>query len=139
MDGALQASIGLMADSNDIPGTPSVPFALESLQIISPCVKEMVAWVRYSKNSRSDHKIIKLDIDLCDLEGNICVQMQGFSARILTVDRLNNKKTTAQFVSGSKAIMERAIVSAFDSAFYQKLIGDVLNHQVSIDEAAARG
>jgi acyl transferase domain-containing protein/enoyl-CoA hydratase/carnithine racemase/acyl carrier protein/SAM-dependent methyltransferase len=138
MDSALQASIGLIVDSNDIPSKPSVPFALESVRIVSTCVEEMVAWVRYSKNSRREDKIIKLDIDLCDLEGNICIQMQGFSARILDAGKLSNQ-LTKHSASETSGVIEDDAATAFDSALYQTIIGDILNHQVSVDEAAAYG
>ncbi|NOU16649.1 MAG: SDR family NAD(P)-dependent oxidoreductase [Bacteroidales bacterium] len=100
MDSAIQSSIGLFADTNNLNGfdgsgysiagskfvqRPLLPFALESLCIISPCTKEMFAWVRYSvensEGNKSEDKITRLDIDLCDFEGNICVQMRGFSFR----------------------------------------------------------
>ncbi|MCP5005551.1 MAG: SDR family NAD(P)-dependent oxidoreductase, partial [Planctomycetes bacterium] len=58
-------------------------FALESLGIMAPCTSEMYAWVRYSSGSATSDKVQKLDIDLCDEQGNICVKMQGFSSRVL--------------------------------------------------------
>ncbi|HXH39789.1 MAG TPA: beta-ketoacyl synthase N-terminal-like domain-containing protein, partial [Thermoanaerobaculia bacterium] len=84
MDGALQASIGLIDSSDQL----RVPFALESLLIVSPCSGEMVAWVRYSLGS---HNAVKLDIDLCDERGNVCVQMHGLSLRVV-----NNELRTWQ-------------------------------------------
>ncbi|NOU17183.1 MAG: SDR family NAD(P)-dependent oxidoreductase [Bacteroidales bacterium] len=86
MDSALQSAIGFFADLNQIPNRPSLPFALESLSIFSTCTKEMFAWVRYSSGSQSNAKVTKLDVDLCDQEGNLCVQMQGFSSRVLSAD-----------------------------------------------------
>ncbi len=82
MDGALQAAIGLIE-----PGLESsqarVPFALERLRIVAPCSGEMIAWVRYAPGSQAEDKIAKLDIDLSDEQGNICVQMRGLSSRAL--------------------------------------------------------
>ncbi|HXH38510.1 MAG TPA: SDR family NAD(P)-dependent oxidoreductase, partial [Thermoanaerobaculia bacterium] len=83
MDGALQAAVGLMESGSG--GTrPRIPFALEVLRIVSPCVPEMVAWVRYAAGSKVTDNVVKLDFDLCDALGNVCVQMRGFSSRILT-------------------------------------------------------
>jgi acyl transferase domain-containing protein/enoyl-CoA hydratase/carnithine racemase/acyl carrier protein len=82
MDSALQASVGLMVDLAHPPNKPSLPLALESLRIVSPCTSEMFAWVRYSTGSHAGDKVIKLDIDLCDEHGNVCVQMHGFSTRL---------------------------------------------------------
>ncbi|ELR72054.1 Malonyl CoA-acyl carrier protein transacylase [Fulvivirga imtechensis AK7] len=81
MDSALQASMGLIMDENS--REPKIPFALEYVRIISPCTKEMFAWIRYAQGSNPGDTVAKIDIDLCDLHGNICVQMYGFSARVL--------------------------------------------------------
>jgi acyl transferase domain-containing protein/acyl carrier protein len=138
MDSALQASIGLVADLNHAPNKPSVPFVLESVRIISPCTKEMVAWVRYSKGSEPEDKVIKLDIDLCDQQGNICVQMHGFSSRVLEGEiKPSQPKTISHPAYGTPDLIEDRPV--FDSAFYQKLIADIVNHEVSVDQAVELG
>ncbi|HYI08885.1 MAG TPA: SDR family NAD(P)-dependent oxidoreductase, partial [Thermoanaerobaculia bacterium] len=80
MDGALQAAVGLL--ESDVESTEArLPFALELLRIVAPCTPEMLAWVRFAPGSRAADKVVKLDIDLCDASGNVCVQMHGFSAR----------------------------------------------------------
>jgi len=117
MDSALQASIGLLVNLNHVPTKPSVPFAVESLRIVSACTKEMAAWVRYSKGSKPEDKTIKVDIDLCDQLGNVCVQIRGFSSRVLEGD------------------IKPTLQSAFDNGFYQSLIADIVNRNVSVDEA----
>ncbi|MCP5002909.1 MAG: hypothetical protein GY941_03015, partial [Planctomycetes bacterium] len=92
IDSALQSLIGLMlenstlSDSNETPLEPSLPIALESLEILSSCTSEMYAWARYSGGSAPLDKVQKLDIDLCDEQGNVCVKMQGFSTRVLEGD-----------------------------------------------------
>ncbi|MCP5006316.1 MAG: hypothetical protein GY941_20620, partial [Planctomycetes bacterium] len=89
MDSALQSSIGLilthsaLPDGSNEPLKPSLPFALESLKILAPCTSEMYVWVRYSAGSAPSGKVQKLDIDLCDEQGNFCIKMRGFSSRIL--------------------------------------------------------
>jgi polyketide synthase PksN len=120
MDSALQASIGLIVDPNHLPSNPSLPFVLESVRILSACTREMFAWVRYSKAGRPEDRIVKLDIDLCDQEGNVCVQMRGFSLRAL------EGEMKARLIKND---------SAFDSPFYEELIADLFNHDVSVDEA----
>lgn len=80
-DGALQAAIGLVESLDANAGEARLPFALESLRIVSACSAEMVAWVRYSPGSGPDDQVVKLDIDLCDADGNACVQMRGFASR----------------------------------------------------------
>ncbi|MCP5002736.1 MAG: SDR family NAD(P)-dependent oxidoreductase, partial [Planctomycetes bacterium] len=96
MDSALQSSIGLMLKNSTLsessetpPGSgrwtlrPSLPFTLASLEIVDPCTSEMYAWVRYSSGSSASEKVQKLDIDLCDEQGNVRVKMRGFSSRTL--------------------------------------------------------
>ncbi|MBU9709974.1 SDR family NAD(P)-dependent oxidoreductase [Paenibacillus sp. AK121] len=89
MDSALQASIGLiMGTGGDLMSDgkasikPALPFALEELEVFSGSTSEMWAWVRYREGSRQDGPVQKLDIDLCDVQGNVCVSMKGFSSRI---------------------------------------------------------
>ncbi|MCP5007836.1 MAG: KR domain-containing protein, partial [Planctomycetes bacterium] len=85
----IQSSIGLMFKNGALPGgrevplKPSLPFALESLEILAPCNSEMYAWVRYSGGSATSNIVQKLDIDLCDEQGKVCVRMRGFSSRVL--------------------------------------------------------
>jgi 3-oxoacyl-(acyl-carrier-protein) synthase/2-polyprenyl-3-methyl-5-hydroxy-6-metoxy-1,4-benzoquinol methylase/acyl carrier protein len=37
----------------------------------------MYAWVRYAAGAGAGERVVKLDIDLCDPQGNVCVQMRG--------------------------------------------------------------
>ncbi len=73
MDSALQAAFDLVSPENQ----PSLPLALESLRILGACTKEMVAWVRYAPGGNVEHANLPLDIDLCDRQGNVCIQMRG--------------------------------------------------------------
>ena len=84
LDSALQASAGLIGDLSDLSDKARLPFALESLRILSPCTREMVVWVRYAPGSRADDPVVKLDVDLCDERGNVCVQLHGVSTRALS-------------------------------------------------------
>jgi acyl transferase domain-containing protein/thioesterase domain-containing protein len=99
MDSALQASIGLLMASenngNEAP-KPLLPFALEQIDVLSRCTPNMWALVRYSQGSSSSDKVQKLDIDLCDDQGKICVRMKGYSSRIIeegTAARVNTGDT----------------------------------------------
>src|SRR5262245_24479843 len=82
MDGALQACVGLM-EGGPASTHPRLPFALDTLRIVSRCTPEMVAWVRYAPGSRAGDPVAKLDIDLCDARGHVCVQLRGLSTRRL--------------------------------------------------------
>ena len=140
MDGALQATIGLITDFNTLPDKLSLPFALDLLRIISPCTGSMFARVHYSPVDGHEDRTVKLDIDLCDESGNICVQMLGFSTRTL-----ENKIV----LLGDESSVNRKDVedvfdddiadTGFDREFYQKVIEQLLNEEYSVDEAVKLG
>ena len=79
MDAALQAPLGLVMGPDGLK--LGLPFALQELEIISHCTAVMWAWIRYSEGSKGGDKVEKLDIDLCDEHGNVCVRMKGYSSR----------------------------------------------------------
>ncbi|MDF3014454.1 MAG: Mycocerosate synthase, 6-deoxyerythronolide-B synthase, partial [Cellvibrio sp.] len=99
MDSALQASIGLISDLNDLANQLSFPSAMNSLSIISPCTQKMFAWMRYSLDAEVKNKITNLDIDLTDTEGNVCVQMKGLKINTVSIndspDPQSNSKLTS--------------------------------------------
>jgi acyl transferase domain-containing protein/acyl carrier protein len=139
LDSALQASISLIVDLNNVPAKPYLPFAVESLRVISACAKEMAAWARYSKGGKPGGKTVKVDIDLCDQQGNVCVQVRGFASRVLDGEVKSTRQSDAKpmiHVKSNPVIEENW---RFDGAFYQNLIADVVNRRVSVDEAAELG
>ncbi|HYC88474.1 MAG TPA: SDR family NAD(P)-dependent oxidoreductase [Thermoanaerobaculia bacterium] len=79
MDSALQAAAGLLDDLS--APEPRLPFALDALRIHGPCSESMVAWVRYAPGSRAGDAVVKLDVDLCDADGNVRVELRGFATR----------------------------------------------------------
>jgi acyl transferase domain-containing protein/acyl carrier protein/cyclopropane fatty-acyl-phospholipid synthase-like methyltransferase len=84
MDGALQAAVGLVTEaSQEQPGDahPMLPFALGSLQIFSPLPPTLWVWIRTEQAAETAER--KLLFDLCDEQGNVCVQMLGLVARAL--------------------------------------------------------
>jgi len=81
MDSALQAAAGLVEEESEPGKQTRLPFALESMRIISPCKREMFAWVRYAPGCQADDEIVKVDIDLCDERGSISVELRGLSTR----------------------------------------------------------
>ena len=91
MDGALQASEVLFNQFNQHADRNALPFALESLRIGSSCAKDALVWTRLAPGSKPEDNLIKLDIDLCDQEGNVCVQMRGFSFKMRAKDHENHQ------------------------------------------------
>jgi hypothetical protein len=136
MDSALQASLGLFINLHDLAGKPPVPFGLDTLRILAPSTNEMVAWVRYANGSEPGSKAVKVDIDLCDRQGNVCVELRGLSSRVLDADARAVRPTATRHRLPIKADVAIDTTSAFDDAFYQELIADVVNRKVSVDEAS---
>ena len=58
----------------------SLPFALQELEICSPCTDKM--WVSITSRPNED-RIQRLDIDLCDEQGRVCVRIKGITSRLL--------------------------------------------------------
>ncbi|GED59056.1 hypothetical protein BFO01nite_31880 [Brevibacillus formosus] len=103
MDSALQAAIGLFMGADDWSLThqldslkPILPFALDELEIFNPCTPQMWAYIRYSDGSNASDPVQKLDIDLCDEHGNVCVRMKRFSSRKLDGKAIDFKATDGQ-------------------------------------------
>ncbi|MFD2408138.1 SDR family NAD(P)-dependent oxidoreductase [Azorhizophilus paspali] len=97
MDSALQAAIALSigadvvlpeGDRENLPPVmrPTLPFALEGLQVLDRCSERMWARVAYAKrrdDQQADNGLQRLDIELFDQQGKLCVLMQGFTSRVL--------------------------------------------------------
>ena len=99
MDSALQASIGLMmllkdGKDNAFP-RPVLPFALQKIEILHKCTTDMWALIRYNAHNAANDKVQKLDIDVCDEQGNVCVRMKGYTSRVLEgkVDKISKEST----------------------------------------------
>lgn len=90
MDAAFQSIMGFMSMGREREDQLplAVPFALEELTILDRCVSTMWAHIRYS-NSHADNSgnadinNLSFDIDLCNDQGVICVQIRGFVSRLL--------------------------------------------------------
>ncbi|WP_440119138.1 SDR family NAD(P)-dependent oxidoreductase [Paenibacillus sp. QZ-Y1] len=111
LDGALQASIALLAGdqiaealgstalgdtasrkspaerSGNGPASAPLPFALEEAEVIAPCQAQMWAVVRVhpepAASSNVEARVRKLDLELCDPEGQVCIRLRGVTSRVL--------------------------------------------------------
>ncbi|XXT21474.1 SDR family NAD(P)-dependent oxidoreductase [Sorangium sp. So ce429] len=81
MDGALQASLGL--SPIDGAARPALPFALDSVDIRerSPAAAMVIVRPRAGAGT-----LQKLDIDVCDPTGRVCVRLSGFTTRASEAD-----------------------------------------------------
>jgi hypothetical protein len=122
---------------NGARGKPPVPFGLKSLRIVSASTKEMTAWVRYSGSSKPEDKTVKVDIDLCDPQGNVCVQMRRLASRVLDADvKFAPPSITSHRIPIKSNHPIEASGTPFDEVFYRSLIADVVNCTMSVEEAA---
>ncbi len=123
LDSALQASIGFMMLDKDASSAssfkPAVPFALDSLIIFSKCTSVMWALIKYGDNSANGDKVQKFNIDLCDEQGKVCVQLNGLSTRVLESETgsLANQKSLGTLMMESvwqeKAVAQEDIAPAY--------------------------
>jgi polyketide synthase PksN len=128
LDAALQASLGLLDDWSELVNAPRLPFAVDSFRIVAPCVREMVAWVRYSPGSHSAAKLIKVDVDLCDERGNVCVQVRGFCWRVLKKEI--GATAPAEEIAAPAVPQEQPLVAAgMESASLAEKTQDYLRRQ----------
>lgn len=81
LDGALQASIGLTTGFDGSITSPSLPFALQRLEVLGDCDTEMWAHIQYSAGSHSNDSMPRLDIDICNRQGTVCIRLKEFVTR----------------------------------------------------------
>ncbi|WP_206412571.1 SDR family NAD(P)-dependent oxidoreductase, partial [Lysobacter enzymogenes] len=81
LDSAVQAGMALIAQRGD--GRAALPFALDALRRYRDAGERLYAWVRHAAGGGADARVSKLDIDLCDEAGEVCVRLLGLSAREL--------------------------------------------------------
>ncbi|MCP5003718.1 MAG: hypothetical protein GY941_07155, partial [Planctomycetes bacterium] len=155
MDSALQSSIGLMLNngaqpngSDASPGIgrwphrPSLPFALKSLGILTPCTSEMYAWVRYSDGCTQSDTALQLDIDICDEQGNVCMELRGVSYAIEKTTFEKKTVTRWEFLK-SEEPAQISHISSFSSEekiqkFLQQAIAEELQkpeHHIQVDQS----
>ncbi|EGD45657.1 Mycocerosate synthase., 6-deoxyerythronolide-B synthase [Ruminiclostridium papyrosolvens DSM 2782] len=121
MDSALQASIGLMmsmvSSGGGIGSKLSPPFALNELQIFGGCTSAMWAHIRYNDDNVSGDRVLKLDIDLCDEQGRVCVRMKAVSLIMLEGD--------IQIGNPEKAVSYETSIKPLVGTFMMKPVWDV--------------
>ncbi|HWX67121.1 MAG TPA: SDR family NAD(P)-dependent oxidoreductase, partial [Rhodanobacter sp.] len=143
LDAALQATLGLQMGEGSEAGkvTLMLPFALGALEARAPCSVAMWAVVRHSTGSKLGDAVQRLDIDLCDEHGAVCVRFKQFSLRPFTASAANSEAAPAprQAESTARAVMHNAPIqtlllhpewtvqpagadSATDRVFAQRLV-----------------
>nr|WP_242855837.1 SDR family NAD(P)-dependent oxidoreductase [Ruminiclostridium josui] len=70
---------------------PYLPFALENLEILKELQPQMWAYVRPSGEEGVTKEFQKLDIDVCNDSGEVCIRIKGFSTRVLEGEFQNDE------------------------------------------------
>jgi hypothetical protein len=122
MDSALQAAFGLISPENQ----PSLPVGLEVLRIFSACPMEMFAWVRHAGGASPQRSGTKLDIDLCDRRGNVCIQMRGVTyeaeAKTDEAEAKTNVAASSRQLSAAPARPGRVALTAPERETFAPLV-----------------
>ncbi|ODS25134.1 hypothetical protein AB835_00255 [Candidatus Endobugula sertula] len=89
MDSALQAHIGLESHawtSNSVNLSLYVPFAVDTIDVIAACTANMWVWIRYClpQEQNINKPFKKLNMDLCDDKGKVCIKIRGLSLKRIT-------------------------------------------------------
>src|SRR5581483_11919433 len=83
MDAALQAAMGMLENFGAMGVEPMLPFALQRLEVFAAVPVQTTVVVRHSAGSGAQDAMQKLDLDIVDAHGQVCVRMSGFSSRTL--------------------------------------------------------
>ena len=122
LDAALQATLYL----NQQSATLMLPFALDGVDILAPCTSNMWAVVRSSDNVATDAAVQRLDIDLCDEQGVVCVRLRQLQLRAVLGGQLRAEISPATLSAGetNPTLLMRPIWTA---ATAQTVISDAPN------------
>jgi acyl transferase domain-containing protein/tryptophanase/acyl carrier protein len=79
IDSVLQSAIALATGLDPAAGQSCTPLGLQSIQVLAPCAREMYAWMRHSRASAAEDETIRLNVDMMDSEGAVCIQMKSLA------------------------------------------------------------
>jgi len=114
MDSSLQAAAFLILGEGNAVGKLALPYALEGLEVFGPCSAQMWVFGRFSGDVSGDARVSKIDIDLCDDYGTVCVRMRGLSFRSFPVmqDELEVADVSASLAIGTDAAAASRVLLA---------------------------
>nr|WP_234025569.1 type I polyketide synthase [Bacillus paralicheniformis] len=83
VDASLQAAIGFLIRDGEFHDDIQLklPYALEEMELCNPCTTKMWAVLRYDQEKMDSGFVQKVDIDLCDHRGLVCIRMKGLTMR----------------------------------------------------------
>ncbi|MET9702721.1 SDR family NAD(P)-dependent oxidoreductase [Streptomyces griseus] len=83
LDSAIQASIALHLGDGPADPETAVPFALDRFELLAPCPSSARAVVRVADATAPATALSRLDVDITDVHGRVCVRMTGYTSRRL--------------------------------------------------------
>ncbi len=83
LDSAIQASIALHLGDGPADPETAVPFALDRFELLAPCPSSARAVVRVADGTGPATALSRLDVDITDVRGRVCVRMTGYTSRRL--------------------------------------------------------
>lgn len=109
LDAALQATIGLslpvesISDSivpENVDSKIQLPFSIDKVEVYKECNKQMYAVIQTDRGLMNDGNLKKINIDICDLQGNICVRLKRVTFRVYDAKQkqAGNKNQKMMFV-----------------------------------------
>jgi acyl transferase domain-containing protein/non-ribosomal peptide synthetase component F/SAM-dependent methyltransferase len=87
LDSALQATSGLTPPDSAAAAQPALPFALDFLEIYGDCAAVRWALAGYDEDGPPGDVSRKINIDLCDAQGQVIVRMTGLTIRVWEEER----------------------------------------------------
>nr|WP_305119323.1 SDR family NAD(P)-dependent oxidoreductase [Tahibacter harae] len=86
LDSCLQAAVGLELAAARDGATPqaSLPFALESVEVLAPLPAQLRVHLREA--AVADARLRRLDFDICAPDGQLCLRLRGFSSRVAVAE-----------------------------------------------------
>jgi amino acid adenylation domain-containing protein len=84
MDCAMQCT-KFLSDSKAGEGQAQLLFAIQEVQVHRPCTSNMWTWIRYSNDTGSKGGMKKIDVDMTDAKGRICLSIRGISTRPVSI------------------------------------------------------
>jgi polyketide synthase PksN len=133
MDSTIQTSIGLLIAAGEINTQLGLPFALERLEILGPTPDRMWSYVRFSAGSQAGDRVQKLDFDLCDDTGRVCVRFVGLSVRTLDEREAVSEPQTVLLEPAWQA--EAVVGDVIEMASHLVLVAD---DEVDVDALSAQ-
>ncbi|TNC79278.1 MAG: hypothetical protein C9356_20050, partial [Oleiphilus sp.] len=83
LDGIFQVSAIVGFGLEEIENSPAlkVPFAINEVNVYAPVTSSVSAWIRFSGQSLALDEATRIDVDVFDLSGNLCLSIKGFTYR----------------------------------------------------------